>query len=259
MLLIDAIVVKVRDAQVANRPVCVAIGVDPAGERDVLGLWLGPTGGEGAKAWATMLTELRNRGLADALIVCCDGLRRTATRQPAKPHRAGGSRLIAVRTCHLAQLVQSALEADPRLPCAPPTGAGGMPARDSSRAGVRRMGETPRRGRRSGSARLASEPRPERPVHPATTSGRPTVAAPPLTWAFALPGEKNVPGSREIRSKALSRQAPDLGVCNSRIPLPGPVWLASRATAPGRPGAPGSGGRWRAAAPGPARRGSPGP
>ena len=49
VLLIDAIVVKVRDAQVANRPVSVAIGVDLAGERDVLGLWLGPTGGEGAK------------------------------------------------------------------------------------------------------------------------------------------------------------------------------------------------------------------
>ena len=64
VLLIDAIVVKVRDAQVANRPVYVAIGVDLAGERDVLGLWLGPTGGEGAKQWATMLTELRNRGLA---------------------------------------------------------------------------------------------------------------------------------------------------------------------------------------------------
>ena len=52
-----------------------AEGVDLAGERDVLGLWLGPTGGEGAKQWATMLGELRNRGLADALIVCCDGLR----------------------------------------------------------------------------------------------------------------------------------------------------------------------------------------
>ena len=75
VLLIDAIVVKVRDSQVANRPVYVAIGVDLQGDRDVLGLWLGPTGGEGAKQWATMLTELRNRGLADALIVCCDGLR----------------------------------------------------------------------------------------------------------------------------------------------------------------------------------------
>ena len=75
MLVIDAIVIKVRDAQVANRPVYVAIGVNLDGERDVLGLWLGPTGGEGAKQWMTMLTELRNRGIADALIVCCDGLK----------------------------------------------------------------------------------------------------------------------------------------------------------------------------------------
>ncbi|HEY9562428.1 MAG TPA: IS256 family transposase [Nocardioides sp.] len=75
VLLIDAIVIKVRDAQVANRPVYVAIGVNLDGERDVLGLWLGPTGGEGAKQWMTMLTELRNRGVADALVVCCDGLK----------------------------------------------------------------------------------------------------------------------------------------------------------------------------------------
>ncbi|MCP4960330.1 MAG: IS256 family transposase [Actinomycetia bacterium] len=75
VLLIDAIVIKVRDAQVANRPVYVAIGVNLQGERDVLGLWLGPTGGEGAKQWATMLTELKNRGVTDALIVCCDGLK----------------------------------------------------------------------------------------------------------------------------------------------------------------------------------------
>ena len=49
VLLIDAITVKVRDAQVADRPVYVAIGVDLAGERDVLGLWLGPTGGDGGQ------------------------------------------------------------------------------------------------------------------------------------------------------------------------------------------------------------------
>jgi transposase-like protein len=75
VLLIDAIVVKVRDSQVANRPVYVAIGVNLDGERDVLGLWIGPSGGEGAKQWMTMLTELRNRGIADTLIVCCDGLK----------------------------------------------------------------------------------------------------------------------------------------------------------------------------------------
>ena len=75
VLLIDCLVIKVRGSQVANRPVYVAIGVNLDGERDVLGLWLGPSGGEGAKQWATMLTELRNRGLQDALIVCCDGLK----------------------------------------------------------------------------------------------------------------------------------------------------------------------------------------
>jgi transposase-like protein len=75
VLLIDAIVIKVRDSQVANRPVYVAIGVNMDGERDVLGLWLGPTGGEGAKQWMSMRSELKNRGLQDALIVCCDGLK----------------------------------------------------------------------------------------------------------------------------------------------------------------------------------------
>jgi transposase-like protein len=75
VLLIDALVIKVRDSQVANRPVYVAIGVNMDGERDVLGLWLGPTGGEGAKQWMNMLSELKNRGIADALIVCCDGLK----------------------------------------------------------------------------------------------------------------------------------------------------------------------------------------
>jgi len=75
VLLIDALVIKVRDTQVANRPVYVAIGVNLDGEREVLGLWMGPSGGEGAKQWMTMLTELRNRGLLDALIVCCDGLK----------------------------------------------------------------------------------------------------------------------------------------------------------------------------------------
>jgi transposase-like protein len=75
VLLIDAIVVKVRDSNVANRPVYVAIGVNMEGEREVLGLWLGPSGGEGSKQWASMLGDIKNRGLRDALIVCCDGLK----------------------------------------------------------------------------------------------------------------------------------------------------------------------------------------
>jgi len=75
VILIDAIVVKIRDGQVANRPVYVVMGVNLDGERDVLGMWVGPAGGEGAKFWLTVLTELRNRGVADAFIVCCDGLK----------------------------------------------------------------------------------------------------------------------------------------------------------------------------------------
>src|SRR3954447_7406758 len=71
---IDAIVVKVRDGQVANRPFYAAIGVTLAGERDILGLWAG-TGGEGAKFWMAVLTDLRNRGIKDTFFVVCDGLK----------------------------------------------------------------------------------------------------------------------------------------------------------------------------------------
>jgi putative transposase len=71
---IDAIVVKVRDGQVANRPVYAAIGVSLAGEKDILGLWAG-TGGEGAKFWMSVLTDLRNRGIKDVFFVVCDGLK----------------------------------------------------------------------------------------------------------------------------------------------------------------------------------------
>jgi transposase-like protein len=71
---IDAIVVKVRDGQVANRPVYAAIGVTLAGEKDILGLWAG-TGGEGAKFWMAVLTDIRNRGVTDVFFLVCDGLK----------------------------------------------------------------------------------------------------------------------------------------------------------------------------------------
>ena len=71
---IDAIMVKVRDGQVANRPIYAAIGVTLAGEKDILGLWAG-TGGEGAKFWMSVLTDLRNRGIKDVFFVVCDGLK----------------------------------------------------------------------------------------------------------------------------------------------------------------------------------------
>ncbi len=71
---IAAIVVKVRDGQVANRPFYAAIGVTLDGEKDILGLWAG-TGGEGAKFWMSVLTELRNRGVKDVFFCVCDGLK----------------------------------------------------------------------------------------------------------------------------------------------------------------------------------------
>ncbi len=74
VLFIDAIHVKVRDGQVTNRPFYVAIGVTVDGHRDILGIWAGD-GGEGAKYWLHVLTEIKNRGVVDACIVVCDGLR----------------------------------------------------------------------------------------------------------------------------------------------------------------------------------------
>jgi putative transposase len=71
---IDAIVVKIRDGQVANRPVYAAIGVTLDGGKDILGLWAG-TGGEGAKFWMSVLTDLRNRGVKDVFFLVCDGLK----------------------------------------------------------------------------------------------------------------------------------------------------------------------------------------
>jgi transposase-like protein len=73
VIFIDAIHVKIRDGQVANRPIYVALAVTCEGRRDILGLWAGD-GGEGAKYWLHVLTELKNRGVADVLMMVCDGL-----------------------------------------------------------------------------------------------------------------------------------------------------------------------------------------
>ena len=74
-IFIDAIYVKVRDGQVGNQAFYAAIGVDLAGHRDVLGLWPGTGGGESAKFWMNVLTELRNRGVTDVFFIVCDGLK----------------------------------------------------------------------------------------------------------------------------------------------------------------------------------------
>jgi putative transposase len=76
VIFIDCINVKIRDGQVANRPIYVALAVTVDGTRDILGLWAGEHGdGEGAKYWLRVLTEIKNRGVADVCIVVCDGLK----------------------------------------------------------------------------------------------------------------------------------------------------------------------------------------
>ena len=75
ILYIDALMIKVRTSgTVVNRPAYLALGVDLEGRKQVLGVWLGD-GGEGAKFWLTVLTELRARGAQDVLFCCCDGLK----------------------------------------------------------------------------------------------------------------------------------------------------------------------------------------
>jgi len=76
VLFIDVINVKIREGQVANRPIYVVLGVTADGERDILGLWAGEHGdGEGARFWLRVLTEIKNRGTRDVLMVVCDGLK----------------------------------------------------------------------------------------------------------------------------------------------------------------------------------------
>jgi putative transposase len=73
IIYLDALVVKVRDGhQVRNKAAHIGVGVDLDGIKHVLGIWVQST--EGAKFWAGVCAELRNRGVRDVLIVCCDGL-----------------------------------------------------------------------------------------------------------------------------------------------------------------------------------------
>ncbi|MCZ0912897.1 IS256 family transposase [Gordonia amicalis] len=72
---IDAIMVKIRDGQVRNRPIYAAIGVDLDGHKDILGMWAGDGGGESARFWLAVLTDLKNRGVRDIFFVVCDGLK----------------------------------------------------------------------------------------------------------------------------------------------------------------------------------------
>lgn len=73
VIYLDAIRVKIREGgRVSNRAAHIAVGVDMEGVKHVLGIWV--QADEGASFWARVCAELANRGVADVLIVCCDGL-----------------------------------------------------------------------------------------------------------------------------------------------------------------------------------------
>lgn len=73
ILYIDGLRLRVKDAGVVTTKVAyLAIGVDVEGRKHALGCWIADT--EGAKFWQKVLTDLRNRGVSDILIACCDGL-----------------------------------------------------------------------------------------------------------------------------------------------------------------------------------------
>ena len=70
---LDGLSVKIRhNKQVTNKTIHLALGLNTAGEKELLGLWIAEN--EGAKFWLAVLTELKNRGLQDILVACIDGL-----------------------------------------------------------------------------------------------------------------------------------------------------------------------------------------
>ena len=71
---LDCIHVKVRDnGAVRVKAVYLALGIKLDGEKELLGIWIAQT--EGAKFWLQVVTELKNRGVADIFIACVDGLK----------------------------------------------------------------------------------------------------------------------------------------------------------------------------------------
>jgi transposase-like protein len=78
---LDALMVKVRDNHVVtSKPAYIGLGIDADGEKHVLGIWIAKTpledstAGESARFWASVMADLRNRGVRDIVIACCDGL-----------------------------------------------------------------------------------------------------------------------------------------------------------------------------------------
>ena len=73
VVFMDAIHYHVRsEGRIVKRAVYIAIGINMAGIKDVLGMYVGEN--ESAKFWLSIMNGLKNRGVEDILITCVDGL-----------------------------------------------------------------------------------------------------------------------------------------------------------------------------------------
>jgi putative transposase len=76
VIYLDALHLKLRrERRVEPCAVYVALALIAEGHKELLGLWIGDSQGEGARFWLSILTELKNRGLEDFLIAAVDGLK----------------------------------------------------------------------------------------------------------------------------------------------------------------------------------------
>ena len=101
MIYLDAMVVEgQRRRHTRNKAAHLAVGVDMAGIKHVLGIWVQPD--EGASFWASVCADLANRGVRDVLVVCCDGLSRFPEAIAATWSQA------AIQTC-VVHLIRNAL------------------------------------------------------------------------------------------------------------------------------------------------------
>jgi transposase-like protein len=75
---VQAHLAEVYGAEVSRQTISTitdkVLAVTAEGRREILGLWAGD-GGEGAKHWLHILTEIKNRGVNDVLMLVCDGLK----------------------------------------------------------------------------------------------------------------------------------------------------------------------------------------
>jgi len=70
----DGIVFKSRkDNQIINKCVYSVLGIDMDGQKDILGIWLSEN--ESASFYASICSDLKNRGITDIFIACHDNLK----------------------------------------------------------------------------------------------------------------------------------------------------------------------------------------